>query len=29
MEDNARAAKELRDIEDRILVGLTKNENIA
>jgi dynein heavy chain len=29
VEDNARAAKELRDIEDRILVGLTKNENIA
>lgn len=29
VEDNARAAKELRDIEDRILHGLTKNENIA
>ena len=29
MEDNARSAKELRDIEDRILHGLTKNENIA
>ena len=29
VEDNARSAKELRDIEDRILHGLTKNENIA
>lgn len=29
VEDNARAAKELRDIEDRILHGLTKNEQIA
>lgn len=29
VEDNAKAAKELRDIEDRILHGLTKNENIA
>jgi len=29
VEDNARAAKELRDIEDQILYGLNKNDNIA
>jgi dynein heavy chain len=29
VEENAKAAKELRDIEDRILHGLTKNEQIA
>ena len=29
VEDNAKAAKDLRDIEDAILRGLTKNDNIA
>mmetsp|Transcript_9537 Transcript_9537/g.9134 ORF Transcript_9537/g.9134 Transcript_9537/m.9134 type:complete len:149 (+) Transcript_9537:3226-3672(+) len=29
VEENAKAAKELRDIEDRILYGLNKNDNIA
>ena len=29
VEDNARALKELRDIEDKILHGLTKNEQIS
>lgn len=29
MEDNAKGARELRDIEDSILHGLTKHENIA
>ena len=29
VEDNARAARELRDIEDKILYGLNKNDNIA
>lgn len=29
VEDNAKAAKDLRDIEDKILHGLTKHEKIA
>ena len=29
VEDNAKALKELRDIEDRILYGLTKNAQIS
>ena len=29
VEENAKAAKDLRDIEDAILRGLTKNDNIA
>ena len=29
VEDNAKALKELRDIEDKILYGLTKNEQIS
>ncbi len=29
VEQNAQSAKQLRDIEDMILHGLTKNENIA